>query len=364
MASTKDRQRALERARYERVQAKIAKQRAEARRRQRVAIVTAIAVLLVGGGVLTAVLATSSNSKPTATASSSASASASASSTASPEPTGYTKSGTASKNVGVPTYNAASAAKPYTATIHTNRGDIVFTALTTKAPYTTFSFQFLAGKNYFDNTTCHRLTTTGIYVLQCGDPTGTGSGGPGYQFQDENLNYFGAAGSSGQVTYKAGTIAMANSGAGTNGSQFFLVYKDSPLAPSYTPFGTITKGLDILQTIANGGSDNANATGDGKPKLARRSNTAVPSTPIPMTPTRLAPVGFTGSAFHSPRRCRSRYAGSPRCSARTAMVTYSIIPATNPGSIIRTTGSVDGSWVRLSWSTPAPIEKSNSRLGK
>src|SRR5581483_735926 len=147
-----------------------------------------------------------------------------------------------------------------------HRGDVVFTALTSKAPYTTFSFQYLAGKNYFNNTNCHRLTTSSIYVLQCGDPTGTGSGGPGYQFQDENLNYFGAAGSSGTVTYKAGTVAMANSGPGTNGSQFFLVYKDSPLGPNYTPFGTITKGLDILQSIAAQGSDNANGTGDGKPK--------------------------------------------------------------------------------------------------
>ncbi|HEV2344070.1 MAG TPA: peptidylprolyl isomerase [Actinocrinis sp.] len=266
MASTKDRQRALERARYERVQAKIAKQQLATKRRQRVAIVTTIAVVLVGGGVLAAVLATSSSPKTTPAASSSTSASAAPSASAPASPAakiGYTKTGSAAKNVGVPTYNAAVAAKPYTATIHTNRGDVVFTALTTQAPYTTYSFQYLAEKNYFDNTNCHRLTTSGIYVLQCGDPTGTGSGGPGYQFQDENLGYFGSGAS---VTYKAGTVAMANSGPGTNGSQFFLVYKDSPLAPSYTPWGTITKGLDILQSIAAQGSDNSNATGDGKPK--------------------------------------------------------------------------------------------------
>ena len=267
MASTKDRQRALERARYERVQAKIAKQALAARRRKRIAIFTAIAVVVVGGGSLAAALAFSSNSpaKPAASASSSASASAAA--TASPSSTaqkiGYTQAGTAAKNVGVPTYNAADAAKPYTATIHTNRGDIVFTALTTKAPYTTFSFEFLAQKNYFNNTPCHRLVTSTIYVLQCGDPSGSGSGGPGYQFQDENLNYFGSGAT---VTYKAGTVAMANAGAGTNGSQFFLVYKDSPLAPNFTPWGTITKGLDVLQAIAAQGSDNANGSGDGKPK--------------------------------------------------------------------------------------------------
>ncbi len=269
MASTKDRQRALERARYERVQAKIAKQQAKAKRNRRVAIVTSIAVVVVGGGATAAILATSSpNSTPAAKTAASASATASASPSSTAEKTGYTKTGTAAKDVGVPVFDATLAAKPYTATIHTNRGDIVFTALTSKAPYTTFSFQYLAGKNYFSNTNCHRLTTSGIYVLQCGDPTGSGSGGPGYQFQDENLNYFGAAGSSGQVTYKAGTVAMANSGPGTNGSQFFLVYKDSPLAPSYTPFGTITKGLDILQSIAAQGSDNSNGAGDGKPKEA------------------------------------------------------------------------------------------------
>ncbi|HEV3171964.1 MAG TPA: peptidylprolyl isomerase [Actinocrinis sp.] len=268
MASTKDRQRALERARYERVQAKIAKQRKVQVRRRRVAVLTALAVVLVGGGIAWGVIAASSSSPSTPAAASSPSAAPSASASSTAEPVGYKASGTAAKNVGIPTYDAAAAAAPYTATIHTSRGDVVFTALTTKAPYTTFSFEFLAGKNYFDNTPCHRLTTSGIYVLQCGDPTGSGSGGPGYQFQDENLNYFGAPDSSGSVTYKAGTVAMANSGAGTNGSQFFLVYKDSPLQPNYTPFGTITKGLDILQTIANGGSDNANGTGDGKPKLA------------------------------------------------------------------------------------------------
>ena len=268
MASTKDRQRALERARYERVQAKIAKQALAARRRKRIAIFTAIAVAVVGGGSLALALTFSSNNPPkTPAASASATVSASAAATASPSSTaekiGYTQAGTAAKNVGVPTYSAADAAKPYTATIHTNRGDIVFTALTTKAPYTTFSFEFLAQKSYFNNTPCHRLVTSGIYVLQCGDPSGSGSGGPGYQFQDENLNYFGT---SATVTYKAGTVAMANAGPGTNGSQFFLVYKDSPLAPKFTPFGTITKGLDVLQAIAAQGSDNANGTGDGKPK--------------------------------------------------------------------------------------------------
>ena len=95
-------------------------------------------------------------------------------------------------------------------------------------------------------------------MLQCGDPTGTGTGGPGYEFASENLK---------GATYPAGTVAMANTGQpDSNGSQFFLVYKSTPLPPNYTPFGTITQGLPILDAIAKAGSDNANASGDGHPK--------------------------------------------------------------------------------------------------
>jgi peptidyl-prolyl cis-trans isomerase B (cyclophilin B) len=271
VASTKDRQRALERARYERVQAKMQKKRREAKRKQRVALVSSIAAIAVIGGIVGGVLATSgSSSSKTTTAASTASATASA--TAS-NPLAYEASGTSAvKGITVPTFNAAEAEKTYTVTIQTNVGDVVFTADGKAAPYTVYSFVYLAEKSYFNNTKCHRLTTSGIYVLQCGDPTGTGSGGPGYTIPDENLASLGTAGSSGTVTYKAGTIAMANTGAAhSGGSQFFLVYKDSPLAPSYTPFGTITKGLDVLQSIASKGSNNANSTGDGAPKEAVES---------------------------------------------------------------------------------------------
>ena len=184
---------------------------------------------------------------------------------ASGEPVGYFASDTAARNVGIPTFDPVAANKTYTVTIETNRGNIVFTAVGANAPYTVYNFVYLTEKAYYNNTPCHRLTTSGIYVLQCGDPTGTGSGGPGYAFQDENLNAFGPAGSSGTVTYPAGAVAMANAGPDTNGSQFFLVYQDSPLPPAYTPFGTITSGMNVLTAIAAKGSDNSNATGDGKP---------------------------------------------------------------------------------------------------
>jgi peptidyl-prolyl cis-trans isomerase B (cyclophilin B) len=141
----------------------------------------------------------------------------------------------------------------YTATIVTNCGTITVALDGKAAPHTVNSFVFLASKHYFDNTKCHRLTTSGIFVLQCGDPTGTGTGGPGYQFRDENLK---------GASYPAGTVAMANAGPGTNGSQFFFVYADTQLSPNYTPFGHITSGLDILKAIAGKGST---PQGDGAP---------------------------------------------------------------------------------------------------
>jgi peptidyl-prolyl cis-trans isomerase B (cyclophilin B) len=98
--------------------------------------------------------------------------------------------------------------------------------------------------------------TQRIFVLQCGDPTGTGSGGPGYSFNDENL-----AG----ATYPAGTVAMANAGPNTNGSQFFFVTQDTTLRPNYTPFGVVTRGMNVLAKIAAGGEDDQNGPGDGYP---------------------------------------------------------------------------------------------------
>ncbi|MCU7821497.1 peptidylprolyl isomerase [Kitasatospora sp. DSM 101779] len=142
----------------------------------------------------------------------------------------------------------------YTMALDTSCGKITIALDAAKAPHTVNSFAFLSNEKYFDHTKCHRLTTEGIYVLQCGDPTGTGSGGPGYQFADENLT---------GATYPAGTVAMANAGAGTNGSQFFLVYKDTQLPPQYTPFGKVTGGLDVLQNIAAGGVRGGG--GDGAP---------------------------------------------------------------------------------------------------
>jgi peptidyl-prolyl cis-trans isomerase B (cyclophilin B) len=159
---------------------------------------------------------------------------------------------------GLPDFTPARAARPYIARMHTTQGLIVIKALTAQAPCTTFSFRFLAQRHYFDRTHCHRLTVQGIFVLQCGDPTGTGAGGPGYKFNDENL-----AG----ATYPAGTVAMANAGPDTNGSQFFFVWKNTSLPPLYTPFATVIKGMNVLLRIAAAGDDSQNGPGDGYPHL-------------------------------------------------------------------------------------------------
>jgi peptidyl-prolyl cis-trans isomerase B (cyclophilin B) len=171
---------------------------------------------------------------------------------------GYTAQIPADRFKGVPVFDAAKAAQPYDVRFYTSQGIITVQMLTDKAPCTTFSFRFLASQGFYNQTHCHRLTVQRIFVLQCGDPTGTGSGAPGYAFNDENL-----AG----ATYPAGTVAMANAGPNTNGSQFFFTWKDTRLSPAYTPFGKVIGGMDVLQKIAAAGDDQQNGPGDGYPNL-------------------------------------------------------------------------------------------------
>ena len=156
------------------------------------------------------------------------------------------------------------------ASMSTNRGDIGIQLDNGKAPCTVNSFASLAQQGYFDGTTCHRLTTTPqLGVLQCGDPSGTGEGGPGYRFANEyptNQYRLSDPALKTPVMYPRGTLAMANKGSGTNGSQFFLVYADSMLPPTYTAFGTIdATGLATLDKVGAAGVDGAGD--DGKPAL-------------------------------------------------------------------------------------------------
>jgi peptidyl-prolyl cis-trans isomerase B (cyclophilin B) len=151
---------------------------------------------------------------------------------------------------------------PTTLTFVTNCGNIVVETVGAKAPQTLTALATLASKGFYNSTLCHRLTTQGLYVLQCGDPTATGTSGPVFNrkpwtgIPDENLPV-------GQkITYPAGTLAMANSGKNTNGSQVFFVYEDSELNPYYTVWGRITSGLDVLRAIAAAGA--AKQGQDGK----------------------------------------------------------------------------------------------------
>ena len=149
-----------------------------------------------------------------------------------------------------------------TFTFDTNCGDIVVTTVGAKAPITITQLATLARGGYFNNSLCHRLTTQGLYVLQCGDPTATGTGGPSFTYGDENLP------AATLNNYPAGTVAMANSGPGTNGSQFFLVFADTTLGANYTIWGTITQGLDIVKAIAKAGVKGGGADGTPKQTIA------------------------------------------------------------------------------------------------
>jgi len=146
-----------------------------------------------------------------------------------------------------------------TFTFITNCGDIVIKADGKGAPITVTALSALANGGFFDQTLCHRLTTENIYVLQCGDPTATGLGGPNFTYRDENLP------TPVENNYPAGVVAMANSGQNTNGSQFFIVYADTSLPPSYTIWGKVTKGLEIIQMVAKSGV--LDGKKDGAPKL-------------------------------------------------------------------------------------------------
>ena len=148
----------------------------------------------------------------------------------------------------------------------TTLGTFDFTLDVKDPPCTTSSFASLVRKKFFDGTRCHRLTSNTIYVLQCGDPSGTGRGGPTYQIKDENLA---------KAAYTRGVVAMANAGPGTTGSQFFILYKNSTRLPKkYTVVGKVIRGLDLVDRVAKGGSNNGNGQGDGVPRTPVTIRTA------------------------------------------------------------------------------------------
>jgi len=129
--------------------------------------------------------------------------------------------------------------KTYVATLHTTVGDIVIELDASATPITANNFVYLADQHFYDNTIFHRVIKG--FMIQGGDPTGTGMGGPGYTFNDEPF----------QGSYTRGTVAMANAGPNTNGSQFFIMQEDNPLPPNYVIFGHVTQGMDVVDAIAN-----------------------------------------------------------------------------------------------------------------
>ncbi|MBM0279312.1 peptidylprolyl isomerase [Micromonospora tarensis] len=263
MTSTRERQRAAARARLEK---EMAERAAKARkRRQTTAIISAgAALVLVVAGTVWLAMALGDDDKPdTGTPAAGASECAYNALPTDQRPPQI-------KDVGVPS-NQQSNTGVQTMTIDTNLGPITAKVDRSLVPCTAGSFTYLAEKNFFDNSKCHRMVTEGIKVLQCGDPSATGNGwrptdgqgGPSYRLPEENLP------TDKRPPYPEGVIAMANSGQpGSTGSQFFIVYGDSPLDPAYTVLGTVTGGLDIVKDVAKAGDDGAFAPqpGGGHPK--------------------------------------------------------------------------------------------------
>ena len=279
MAGKNERQRRQAREKYRRQQElRMARQR-QIRKRWLIGTSAVLAAALIAS-LLVVFLPGSGPKKAAAKASTSPSASPTATATAVAEPAhhcSYTSATPAAKKVSLPPA-APDYTASYQATINTNLGKITFNLLNSKATCTVNSFVHLAQAGYFDNTQCHRLLTSGIYVLQCGDPYATataklscsttskiGTGTPGYDFASENLT---------GAKYPTGTVAMANEGTATsNGSQFFIVFKDSTSGlngssgPSYTPFATVSSGLGIVQNVAKDGYSCQYAqAGGGVPK--------------------------------------------------------------------------------------------------
>lgn len=263
MTSTRERQRAAARARLEK---EMAERAAKARRRRRTqAIVGAGAalVLVVAGTVWLATTLSGDDETDSAAQNSNL------------VQCGWTdipaeQRSPAIKDVGVPDTQQEPVGLQ-TLTIDTNLGPITARVNRSLVPCTAASFTHLAEKDFFDNTKCHRLVTEGIKVLQCGDPSATGkgwrktdgTGGPSYRLPEENLP------TDKRPPYPEGVIAMANSGQpGSTGSQFFIVYGDSPLDPNYTVLGTVTAGMDIVKQVGAAGDDGAYAqqAGGGHPK--------------------------------------------------------------------------------------------------
>ncbi len=318
MASSRDRQRKLARAKVER---QMARRAARARRRRQIqaGLVVVLVVVLAGVGTAWAMGAFEGGKKKVSTTA-----------TCAWTPLD-TKSDPNIKDVGAPPTSGEKRAGTETFTMTTDKGVVTASLDAARAPCAVANMAFLAGRQFFNNTVCDKLSTNGPFALSCGDPGKSGKGGPAYTFGTEYTPTAaapaptpspsaasasvsasasaspGATPAVANVVYPRGTLAMASDGGPDhNGSRFFIVYKDSPLPPNYTAFGTVTRGLDVIDKIAAAGAvDGGKAAATGAPK------TAVTVQSLVVTPDTGSPSP-SGSAAATPTT-----SGSPAPSAKS-----------------------------------------------
>jgi peptidyl-prolyl cis-trans isomerase B (cyclophilin B) len=263
VASSRSRQRKLARARYDR---QLARRAAVARRRRQIqaAVGASLALVLIVVGAVWLFGGFSGESKPAAT----------------PETCIWTPQNASAndklKDVGTPPTKDLPTSGTAAMTVSTNQGVVNVSLDVAKAPCAAASFTYLANQGFFGNTECHQLLAgdTGVYALRCGDPTGSGSGGPTYTFYDENVPSAptpdpsaSASAAAEKPLYPKGTVAMATDTPGANGSQFFVFYQDSRPAQQYSVIGTVTSGLDVVEKVAKAGTVDNGSGSKTKPKL-------------------------------------------------------------------------------------------------
>jgi peptidyl-prolyl cis-trans isomerase B (cyclophilin B) len=256
VSSSNKREREVARAKYERQQARRAERQASGKRRNQIIAVVASLAVLAGAVTVWAVANRDSTPAPVASPSTSASPSPSGSETDEPSTSPSPSSTVSCTEAPEPTTKTQTWTAPpgyplkpestYFIELQTNCGTIDI-EVDQAAPETADSMIFLANQGYYTDSDCFRLTTQGLFVLQCGSPTNNGQGGPGYTVPDENLP------ENTENNYPAGTVAMANAGPGTAGSQFFIVYEDTTLPPNYTIWGKVVSGLDVVRYVAEQG---------------------------------------------------------------------------------------------------------------
>jgi peptidyl-prolyl cis-trans isomerase B (cyclophilin B) len=292
VSSVRDtKQRAAARARLEREMA-VRRDAARRKRRMQARIGGAVAGVVVLGAVVWIIVAAASGGSSTTTPAAAVGPcvytedypAADPSGSPVPLPSGV-------KDVGKPDANPPTSGFQVL-TFDTNLGKVQVEMDYAKTRCTANSLAFLANKGFYNTTSCHRLVTD-IFALQCGDPSGSGSGGANYRFDDENLP------TNKLPAYHAGDVAMANTGQpGSNGSQFFFLYDTSQLQGNYSLWGHVISGLDVVKAVAAAGDDGAFAqeAGGGHPKKAFTFNTV---TAGPITPTSMATSAPAASASTS-----------------------------------------------------------------